>query len=132
MPTSLRGNSHGQLGYRKVNVRMTLGSMVSEIVELTPDTVRDPLAMATPFRRGALGTLTDGQRGDSVIAPSYTLDSMQENGLTADDNSIRFCTNFAEVPSLRDIVVSQIATGRKSTYARVQERALAWGANEFG
>ena len=59
MPVSLRGNSHGQLGQRKSNVRMGGGSSQVEQVVLTPDAARDPLAMATPFRRILYVVLTE-------------------------------------------------------------------------
>jgi hypothetical protein len=129
VPTSLRGNSHGQLGFRKVNVLLASSSFGLEQVELTPDALRDPLATATPFRRGPKeGSLMSQVESGS----SYVLNTIQQDRRIANDSAIRFCTTLTEIPSLRGVAVSQIATGGRATFARVGGRALAWGANEHG
>ena len=50
-----------------------------------------------------------------------------------DDNHIRFSDSLFEIPALKEVKVSQIAAGLRSSHANTDAgRVLGWGANEFG
>jgi hypothetical protein len=86
-------------------------------VDLTPKSIIDPYAKATPAIRKGSNTKTEET---SVAA------------LPADESSIHFSDKLFEVPALRGIKVEQIATGSRSSFVKTQGKVLGWGANEFG
>ncbi|KAK0459583.1 regulator of chromosome condensation 1/beta-lactamase-inhibitor protein II [Desarmillaria tabescens] len=50
-----------------------------------------------------------------------------------DNDTIRFCPTIYEIPSLRDIPVSQVAAGGRNSFIRTTTGyILGWGANEYG
>ncbi|KAL4067689.1 regulator of chromosome condensation 1/beta-lactamase-inhibitor protein II [Scleroderma citrinum] len=120
-PVNKTANSHGQLGLRNVNLPVTPGAVGSEsqtriTVELTPKSVADPYAKASPYSRVPL----------SSSSASETLDIVN-------DKHIRFSDSLFEIPALKGVMVSQIAAGSRSSHVITDAgRVLGWGANEFG
>lgn len=119
-PVNMNANSHGQLGLRKVDLLAPSGSPSDGssgrmAVELNPKAIADPYAKSSQFSRIRVSN-----------GPA-------ENSDTIDDETIRFCDSFFEIPALKGIKVSQIAAGGRSTYVNTDAgRVLGWGANEFG
>jgi hypothetical protein len=110
-------NSHGQLGFRKIDIPSGSASKSRVPIELIPNSVADPYAKASPSIRPNL----------SSQQPGY------EHLAKVDDENITFCDQLFEVPALKNIKVSQIAAGGRSSYARTAAgRVLGWGANEYG
>ena len=119
VPLTLKGNSHGQLGFRKAFITSTLNPALNREILLNPIVSKDPFYQATPFKRDN----PNGQADASGL----------EAGALPDDSSIQFCTTLYEVPALKDYKVAQVATGNRSTYVRGADgRVLSWGANEYG
>ncbi|CAE7227454.1 unnamed protein product [Rhizoctonia solani] len=114
LPISLSANTYGQLGFRKFTLPDATAENPSAApripIELTPRTLEDPHALATPFvRTGKVGSSTHVDPG------------------------IGFCDMFFEVPSLKGLKVVQALAGDRCSYVRTEEgRVLAWGANSFG
>ena len=112
-PITTNANCSGQLGFRKFEI---LDGPQPRTVELTPKSILDPYAKATPFVRSATSTLT--------------LDSPEK---PLEVKTVGFCSQLFEIPALKDIKVSQIATGGRSSYVRTSSgKVLGWGANEYG
>ena len=104
------------MGFRKVDVpdhtQPHLHAARTQL-ELTPKSVKDPYAKATP-----------------AIRRSSQADSPEPN---LDDSSIHFSDKLFEIPALQGVKVDQIATGARTSFVRVSNgRVLGWGANEFG
>ena len=114
-------NTYGQLGLRHVDFPAPSSasgnaSQTRITVELIPKSVADPYARASPYSR--------------VPVPN---NSTSENLDTVDDKHIRFSDSLFEIPALKDVKVSQIASGRHSSHVNTDAgRVLGWGANEFG
>ncbi|KAF8844906.1 RCC1/BLIP-II [Paxillus ammoniavirescens] len=121
-PMNKNANSHGQLGLRNFDIpappSSTGPTTPSRIpVELIPYSVADPYANASPFSR------------NSVPSPA----SVSENLNVINERHIRFCDTLFEIPSLKGIRVTQIATGGRSSFVITDSGAvLGWGANEHG
>lgn len=85
-------------------------------LELTPKSIADPFAKATPTIRR---TSPDASAADEKP--------------TVDDSSIHFSDRLFEIPALKGVPVTQIAAGSRSSFVKTKEgRILGWGANEFG
>jgi alpha-tubulin suppressor-like RCC1 family protein len=117
-PISKMANSHGQLGFRKFDIPdPSSNSKLRRPIELIPKSIVDPLARTSPFIRQA------------PSSPSL----YPEHLSNIDDQNIRFCDRLYEVPALRDVKISQIATGGRSSFVRtITGKVLGWGANEYG
>ncbi|KAF8061531.1 regulator of chromosome condensation 1/beta-lactamase-inhibitor protein II [Lyophyllum atratum] len=119
-PVNKNANAYGQLGLRKFQIpdpsvhhRSTAHGHLE--VELIPKSIADPYAKSTRATRPN---------------PERT---MSENLANIDDTSIRFCTNFFEIPVLKGVDVAQVATGGRTSFVRTTTgRVLGWGANEYG
>lgn len=145
LPIDQNGNAFGQLGFRRVllNSPSTPDSKASHV-----ETVFEPRLLAQ---------LSDASQPDNVTTlPSSKLPpSPPESNTTskpqpqtvgsADDpppapvpltehpSSIRYCTTFSEVPSLRQVQIAEIAVGNEHCLARTPEgRVLAWGRHTHG
>lgn len=123
-PISMNANSHGQLGFRRFDVPSpaTAGLPHGHArvpVELTPKSIADPYAKASPaIRRVSASPDEHGAAGAA-------------GGL--DDKSIRFSDRLFEVPALKGVYVDRIAVGARTSFAKTTSgRVLGWGANEFG
>lgn len=82
-------------------------------VDLTPKSVADPYANATPSIRQSSGASATEQNFD--------------------DSGIRFSDKLFEVPALRGVKVEAIATGGRNSFVKTESgRVLGWGANQFG
>jgi hypothetical protein len=114
-------NTHGQLGLWKFEIPAPPSSISSPSrvpVELVPRAVADPFTKASPFSRASLPF--------APLATSSNLDGIE-------DQHIRFSDSLFEMPSLKGVKVSQIATGSRSSFVLTDSgRVLGWGANEFG
>lgn len=109
-PLSHKANSFGQLGVR--HLEFPAGG-VSHAVDLTPDVVKDPYALSGP-------------RGRTPLARQAVPAAVEPRDLAG-------CNILFEIPALRGIRISQIATGSRTSFARTFDgRVLGWGANEFG
>ncbi|THU99335.1 RCC1/BLIP-II [Dendrothele bispora CBS 962.96] len=115
-PISKNANSYGQLGFRKFVVPdlSSPGSNAPKPVELIPKSVADPYAKASPFKR---------ESSSSIVQEDYKLD----------DTSVKNCPTVFEIPSLRDVKISSLKAGGRSSFALTDSgRVLGWGANEYG
>lgn len=114
---NLKANAHGQLGYRKFDIPDFESKLPNarRKLELTPQSLRDPYANATP----AIRRTSDAAKPDL------------NEGL--DDRSIHFSDKLFEVPALRGVESVQIAAGGRSSFVKTKTgKVLGWGANEFG
>jgi alpha-tubulin suppressor-like RCC1 family protein len=110
-PITSNANSFGQLGFRKVEI--TQGTQ-QRTVELNPKSVLDPYAQRT-----------------SSIRPAASSTPSSETSSKTD--VLAFCDHLFEIPALKDIKITQIATGGRSSYVLTSSgRVLGWGANEYG
>lgn len=110
-PVDKTANASGQLGLRHFDIpNHHIGKASQRIpVELIPLSPRSP--------------------------GSYEFNSplMSQSLVDVDDKSIHSCPNLFEVPALKDIIVSQITTGGRTSFARTPDgRVLGWGANQYG
>ncbi|KAG6813628.1 hypothetical protein H0H92_009246 [Tricholoma furcatifolium] len=119
-PVDKKANAFGQLGFRKFKIpnpaihhhSPTNGHLD---VELIPKSLADPFINSTRSVR-------------PNPAPTTS-----ENLFGIDDSSIRFCTNFFEIPALKEIEMAQLTAGARTSFARTLDgRVLGWGANDFG
>ena len=109
-PLSHKANSYGQLGVR--HLEFTTDG-VSHAVDLVPNVVRDPYALASPRGRAP---------PPRQIIPNVV-----------DPKDLEGCNVLFEIPALNEIRISQVATGSRTSFARTPDgRVLGWGANEFG
>ncbi|KAH9930969.1 regulator of chromosome condensation 1/beta-lactamase-inhibitor protein II [Fomitopsis serialis] len=120
-PVTLKANTHGQLGFRKFDIPAPASAEhafghARLPIELTPKSITDPYAKATP-----------------AVRPVDVNGASAELLTSLDDRSIRFADKLFEVPALRGIDVDAIAAGARSSFAKTTAgRVLGWGANEFG
>ncbi|KAF5365615.1 hypothetical protein D9758_003188 [Tetrapyrgos nigripes] len=115
-PITRDANSHGQLGFRKFVTPAPSPSdpKVMQSVELVPKSVSDPYAKASPFKRTSSVNTEQGSH-------------------KFDDSSVRNCPTVFEIPCLRDIKISRLQAGGRSSFALTSDgRVLGWGANEYG
>ncbi|KIK59718.1 hypothetical protein GYMLUDRAFT_168962 [Collybiopsis luxurians FD-317 M1] len=111
-PINNKANVYGQLGFRKFDVPDTSSpqSKKRTFVELVPKSVSDPYAKASPFKR-----------------------PVSEPEQDATKISFPFCANIFEIPSLKNIKLSKLVAGGRSSFALTSTgRVLGWGANEYG
>ncbi|KAK0210611.1 regulator of chromosome condensation 1/beta-lactamase-inhibitor protein II [Desarmillaria ectypa] len=102
-PVNSNANIYGQLGFRKIEVP-------------------DP---GHPFGHSFLPV-------QLVPKPLSGIPS-KEHYAWKDNDTIRFCPTIYEIPSLRDIPVSQVAAGGRNSFIRTTTgNVLGWGANEYG
>ncbi|KZT74173.1 RCC1/BLIP-II protein [Daedalea quercina L-15889] len=124
-PVTLKANTYGQLGFRRFDIPAPAAAEhpfghARLPIELTPKSIADPYAKATPAIRQ---TPSSGEVKDENAELLATLD----------DRSIRFSDKLFEVPALRGIHIDGIAAGSRSSFAKTSSgRVLGWGANEFG
>ncbi|KAI0831122.1 RCC1/BLIP-II [Trametes gibbosa] len=130
-PITLNANSHGQLGLRKCDVPYPVDLEHFHLphkhprvpLELTPKSIADPYAKASPATRPATAAPRNSEAyiGKAAVAAGL------------DDSSIRFSDRLFEVPALRGIKVDHVAAGGRSSFAKTAAgKVLGWGANEFG
>lgn len=115
---NLSSNASGQLGYRKLDVPDPSSSTPLDApripIELIPKSLKDPFAKATPQTRRKPTEATE------------ELNSAISGGLAINDK-------LFEIPSLREVTISQIAAGGRTSFALTDTgRALGWGNNENG
>lgn len=141
-PISKNANAYGQLGFRKLTLpsqsgpRTGSGSRVE--VELVPKAIADPFLRMSPNQR----TRRDLLPSSAIVPPSSPANSTTRadaagkssvNIPELEDTSLQFCDRLFEIPSLRGIKVTQAVAGARSSFVRtVEDRVLAWGANEYG
>ena len=121
---NLKANTFGQLGLRKIDIpdhSLPFGHphiyTARVPLELTPKSVADPYANATPSKRRS-------SEPDDVPAQAQP---------EHDDSNIRFSDRLFEVPALKGVKVEAIAAGASTSFAKVSGgRVLGWGANQFG
>ncbi|KAG6866103.1 hypothetical protein C0991_008855 [Blastosporella zonata] len=113
-PVDKKANAFGQLGFRKFKVpdptvhhRSPTNGHLD--VELIPKSLADPFVNSSRTSRPTPFPTTS------------------ENLAGIDDSSIRFCTNFFEIPVLKGIEMAQIAAGGRTSFARTLDgRVLGW------
>jgi alpha-tubulin suppressor-like RCC1 family protein len=111
-PITANANSSGQLGFRKFEIV----DGHPRLIELKPKAAQDPFAKASAFLR----------------RKAVSVDEAPAKNLWKDDNQ-GFCNRLYEIPALKGIQVSQIATAARSSYVRTSDgKILGWGANEYG
>lgn len=116
-PVNKEANHFGQLGLRAFEIAdpasIIMGTKPENLkVELLPKTAKDP-----PLK-------------SIRITPSSDVTTDLSN---IDDSKIYWCTHLYEIPSLRGVDVSQVATGGRSSFVRTPTgRVLGWGGNEYG
>ncbi|GBE82398.1 regulator of chromosome condensation 1/beta-lactamase-inhibitor protein II [Sparassis latifolia] len=127
-PISLKANTYGQLGFRKFDVPAPSHHPHLHVshtrlpIELTPKSISDPYAKATPAIRRTASALSEDT--GSVKAVDLT---------NLDDSTIRFSDKLFEVPALRGVHVDRIAAGGRTSFVKTSTgRVLGWGANEYG
>ncbi|KAG6896734.1 hypothetical protein C0992_006451 [Termitomyces sp. T32_za158] len=119
-PVDKKANASGQLGLRKFQIPNPMVHHRSKTnghldVELVPKSLADPFASSSRASRLSSAPATS------------------ENLIGIDDSSIRFCTNFFEIPALKGVQIAQVAAGARTSFARTEDgRVLSWGANDFG
>lgn len=116
-PITKDANSHGQLGFRKLDIPDPSASQPTSAsrlhVELIPRAVADPYAKSSRFARESR--------------------PVSENLVNVDDTNLKFSDKFFEVPALRGVNVVQIAACSRSSFVRTDTgRVLGWGANDYG
>ncbi|KAI0637148.1 regulator of chromosome condensation 1/beta-lactamase-inhibitor protein II [Trametes polyzona] len=130
-PITLNANSHGQLGFRKCDVPSPADLIHFHLphkhprvpLELTPRSIADPYAKASPAIRPA----------GSAPRNSEALIGKDAAAAGLDDTNIRFSDKLFEVPALRGVKVERVATGGRSSFVKTAGgKVLGWGANEFG
>lgn len=130
-PITLSANSHGQLGFRKCDVPSPVDLEHFHLphkhpripLELTPKSIADPYAKASPAIRPA----SSPARSSEALVGKEAVDA----GL--DDANIRFSDRLFEVPALKGVRVDRVATGGRSSFVKTAAgKVLGWGANEFG
>lgn len=141
-PISKNANAYGQLGFRKLTLPSqsgpSTGSGSRVEVELVPKAIADPFLRMSPNQRTRRDLLPS-----SAIVPSSSpansttrADAAGESSVNIpelEDSSLRFCDRLFEIPSLRGVKVTQAVAGARSSFVRtVEDRVLAWGANEYG
>ncbi|TDL27543.1 RCC1/BLIP-II [Rickenella mellea] len=134
-PINRKANAFGQLGFRKLDMSDPSSPGTTKSVELTPKSVVDPYAKASPFNRTpALPDLwskvTPTNSGSADRPPEWKVSDQTSEF----DDSFGFCDRLYEIPSLKGIRVAQAIAGGRSSFVRTVEggRVLAWGANEYG
>ncbi|KAH9952201.1 RCC1/BLIP-II [Amylocystis lapponica] len=122
-PISRSANTHGQLGFRKFDIPEHPHAHTRLAVELTPKSIADPYAKASPAIR----------RVSSPPSPDEDTRAAHIALAGRDDADIRFSDRLFEVPALRGVHVDQIAAGARTSFVKTTAgRVLGWGANEFG
>lgn len=145
LPIDDKGNAFGQLGSRRVllNSPATPDSKPSHV-----ETVMEPrlLAQANDPAQPTNATLLPSSRLPPSPPDSNATSKPQPQAvgtptdppppptpLTEPPSSIRYCTTFSEIPSLRQVTVEQIAIGNEHCLARTPDgRVLAWGRHTHG
>ncbi|KAG7452648.1 RCC1/BLIP-II [Guyanagaster necrorhizus] len=103
-PVNSNANVYGQLGFRRIQV---------------PD-------LSHPFGHSVLPV---------QLVPRSLSDvrSGKDQEAWKDNDTIRFSPTIYEIPSLRDVSVSQVAAGGRNSFIRTTTgKVLGWGANEYG
>ncbi|KAI0736633.1 RCC1/BLIP-II [Fomitopsis betulina] len=124
-PVTLKANTHGQLGFRKLDIPAPASAEhpyghARLSIELIPKSIKDPYAKSTPAIRRTSSSHESKDQDSALLA-------------SLDDRSIRFSDKLHEVPALRGVHVDAIAAGSRSSFAKTTSgRVLGWGANEFG
>ncbi|KAI0336350.1 RCC1/BLIP-II [Cubamyces sp. BRFM 1775] len=130
-PITLNANSHGQLGFRRCDVpapadleHLDLPHKHPRVpLELTPKSIADPYAKASPAIRPASSTPKNLEAFIGKEAAAAELN----------DSNIRFSDKLFEIPALKGVKVDRIATGGRSSFVKTTDgKVLGWGANEFG
>ncbi|OJT08890.1 Protein FMP25, mitochondrial [Trametes pubescens] len=130
-PITLSANSHGQLGFRKCDVPSPVDLEHFHLphkhpripLELTPKSIADPYAKASPATRPA----------SSPARSSEALVGKEAVAVGLDEANIRFSDRLFEVPALKGVKVDRVATGGRSSFVKTAAgKVLGWGANEFG
>lgn len=120
-PVTLNANTHGQLGFRKLDLPGRGAHSARIVLELTPKALTGSYRKASPTSRRAPTSNITGKS------------SAEDERADVDDGSIRFSDQLFEVPALRDVLVERIAAGARSSFVKTKNgRVLGWGANEFG
>ena len=131
-PITLSANSHGQLGFRKCDVpapadvqqRGAPAKPQARVrLELTPKSIADPYAKASPAIRPATSSprLSEAFVGKEAVAAGV------------EDGSVRWSDRLFEVPALRGVQVARAVAGGRSSFVKTSSgKVLGWGANEFG
>lgn len=118
---TLNANTHGQLGFRKLDLPGRGAHSARVALKLRPKALTDPYRKASPKSRRAPTSDITGKSG------------AEDERVDVDDESIRFSDQLFEVPALRDVLADRIAAGSRSSFVKTKNgRVLGWGANEFG
>ena len=92
-------------------------------LELTPKSIADPYAKASPAVRpaGSTARLSEAFVGKEAAAAGV------------DDASIRWSDRLFEIPALQGVRVDRVAAGGRTSFAKTSSgKVLGWGANEYG
>lgn len=103
--------------------------------DIGPPAKLDPLLLNLDGSRGK-SPEPIGQPSRAISAPvavtkEHITPELHENPVVHSEieNDIRFCTTLHQIPSLKNLKISEIVAGEKHTLARTQEgRVLGWGA----
>lgn len=102
-PVNSNANVYGQLGFRRIQV---------------PD-------LSHPFGHSVLPV--------QLVPRSLSDVRSGKDQAWKDNDTIRFSPTIYEIPSLRDVSVSQVAAGGRNSFIRTTTgKVLGWGANEYG
>ncbi|KDR81766.1 hypothetical protein GALMADRAFT_60407 [Galerina marginata CBS 339.88] len=117
-PVNKKANYYGQLG--RINISIPDPASPVTIKESHLHVQLIPKSLADPF--------SNTSRAVRVTTPDV-LNNLND----IDDKSIRFCGHLFEIPALRDIEVTEIAAGERTSFIRTSAgKVLGWGANEYG
>jgi alpha-tubulin suppressor-like RCC1 family protein len=126
-PSSLLGNSHGQLAVRKVTVlgeqivNLVPDPRINEVIrETAPPARLDPLLLNSTeeIRLSSRTPVVSNQTLPTFIQPQLDHDPTVSSEL---EKQIRFCTTLHQIPSLRSLTITQIVAGERHTLARTAE-----------
>lgn len=145
LPTDYHGNVFGQLGSRRVLLNSpwepdSKPSLVEAIMEpRLLSQMYDPEQPDNATLLPLSGLPSTSLESDITLKPqpqsagTATDPAPPPVPLTEPPSSIRFCTTLSEIPSLRQVVIADIAIGNEHCLARTSEgRVLAWGRHTHG
>lgn len=158
LPLDLQANAFGQLGVRRVQLLSlhpsALSSGAVSTVLAPPSSINEPAPLPAPPAKldplllpvkGGKAPEPLGQPDRAISAPIIPIDndnrSMSGTALLHEDGEvqsalerdIRFATVLHEIPSLKGVVIAELAAGARHSLARLADgRVLGWGANGYG
>jgi alpha-tubulin suppressor-like RCC1 family protein len=130
-PVDLQANAAGQLGLRQVNT--SLGPRTLHPQGFEPDAVDTPigpkpvgLASSSFYPKAWINTPAPDALEPAQEEPQERIEYIKSN----DEKDILFCRDLYQIPSLKEIKVTQIAVGNRHNIVKTEEgRVLGFGSN---